>query len=301
MSCEEQKLNYRVASKSVGPQFVEHAFRSFTQLPNAIFLDGNGEEKQFSRLNRFSFMAADPVDCLILRQNDVEALQKIRMLVKKYPTRTSSELPPFQGGVAGLIGYDFNTCLEDVASPKYDEFNVPKIALYVYDVVLAIDNHAKTAWLVAQQWHESNSACNERLNFFQRVLDSGPSSKSTPTNSNQNIDLEAPLHKIPQTNDLYSDFSKSEFLNMVSAAVEYIRAGDIFQVNLSQRLLTPATKSSPDLYLGMRRANPAPFSGYLDFGCGQLISASPERLVNVNERQIETRPIKGTRIRTHFP
>ena len=109
------------------------------------------------------------------------------------------------------------------------------------------------------------------------------------------------MHRIDYASPLFSDLSKTEFLEMVAKAVDYIHHGDIFQTNLSQRLLAPATVSSQDLFLRMRQKNPAPFSAYFDFGEGQIISASPERLVSLTDRRIETRPIKGTRKRTGYP
>jgi para-aminobenzoate synthetase component 1 len=83
--------------------------------------------------------------------------------------------------------------------------------------------------------------------------------------------------------------------------VDYIHAGDVFQVNLSQRLLHPARSSSVDLYCRLRNCNPAPFAGYFDLGEYQIVSASPERFLQVRRRAVEARPIKGTRPRTTIP
>lgn len=94
------------------------------------------------------------------------------------------------------------------------------------------------------------------------------------------------------------NFSSEGYREAVEKAREYIYAGDIFQVNLSQRLLSPARCSSADLYTRLRKVNSAPFAGYFDYGIGQIISASPERFISVQDNIIETRPIKGTRRRT---
>ena len=80
-----------------------------------------------------------------------------------------------------------------------------------------------------------------------------------------------------------------------------MRAGDIFQVNLSQRLLSPARQDSASLYLRLRQCNPAPFAGYFDLGDFQIVSASPERFLRVADGHVETRPIKGTRPRCDDP
>ncbi|MFN9911811.1 MAG: anthranilate synthase component I family protein, partial [Pirellulaceae bacterium] len=94
------------------------------------------------------------------------------------------------------------------------------------------------------------------------------------------------------------NFDSLGFRQAIDRAREYIYAGDIFQVNLSQRLMRPAGMASIALYRRLREVNPAPFAGYWDGGPFQIISASPERFLQVRERLIETRPIKGTRRRT---
>jgi para-aminobenzoate synthetase component 1 len=100
---------------------------------------------------------------------------------------------------------------------------------------------------------------------------------------------------------LLSNFSEAEYLRAIERAIEYIFAGDVFQVNLAQRLLYPGGDDPVSLYLRLRRRNPAPFSGYFDLGEFQIVSASPERFLRVAGRSVETRPIKGTRRRTGQP
>jgi para-aminobenzoate synthetase component 1 len=100
---------------------------------------------------------------------------------------------------------------------------------------------------------------------------------------------------------LSSNFSKAEYLSAVKRVIEYIRSGDVFQVNLAQRLLFSARDDPVPLYLRLRRRNPAPFAGYFDLGEFQVVSASPERFLKVTDRAVEARPIKGTRPRTGRP
>jgi para-aminobenzoate synthetase component 1 len=90
-------------------------------------------------------------------------------------------------------------------------------------------------------------------------------------------------------------------LRAIERAIEYIRAGDIFQVNIAQRLLAAARDDSVSLYLRLRKRNPATFAGYFDLGDTQIISASPERFLRVTAGKVEARPIKGTRLRTALP
>ena len=111
----------------------------------------------------------------------------------------------------------------------------------------------------------------------------------------------APCHQVPGRQRLWSNFSESTYLEAVRRAIDYIYAGDVFQVNLAQRLLARAADDSVALYLRLRKRNPAPFAGYFDLGTFQIASASPERFLRVADRQVETRPIKGTRPRTSQP
>jgi para-aminobenzoate synthetase component 1 len=109
------------------------------------------------------------------------------------------------------------------------------------------------------------------------------------------IDALAPQFAVPGPAELTSNFSHEGYLRAVERIIEYIRAGDVFQVNLAQRLLLPARDDAVDLYLRLRQRNPATFAAYFDLGEFQVVSASPERFLQVRDREVETRPIKGTR------
>ena len=111
----------------------------------------------------------------------------------------------------------------------------------------------------------------------------------------------SPQYAVPGTPGVTSNFSKDGYLRAVERVIDYIYAGDVFQVNLSQRLLAAARDDSVALYRRLRRCNPAPFAGYFDLGEFQILSASPERFLQVLDGEVETRPIKGTRPRTGDP
>ncbi|MFM7929448.1 MAG: chorismate-binding protein, partial [Pirellula sp.] len=97
------------------------------------------------------------------------------------------------------------------------------------------------------------------------------------------------------------NFDSEGYRKAVEKTRQYILAGDVFQVNLSQRLLCPERCSAGELAMRLRQVNPAPFAAYLDLGDAQIVSASPERFIQVHDRWIETRPIKGTRRRSGDP
>ncbi len=111
----------------------------------------------------------------------------------------------------------------------------------------------------------------------------------------------APCYPVEGLEPVVSNFTPSGFQEAVRRVIEYIRAGDVFQVNLAQRLLLPAQEPSWQLYLRLRSWHPAPFAGYFDLGPFQIVSGSPERFLCLRAGQVETRPIKGTRPRTGNP
>jgi para-aminobenzoate synthetase component 1 len=100
---------------------------------------------------------------------------------------------------------------------------------------------------------------------------------------------------------LTSNFSRKDYLDSIQRCIDYICAGDAFQINLSQRLLQRATTNSVSLYLRLRERNAAPMAAYFDLGSAQVVSASPERFIRALGGIVETRPIKGTRTRTIRP
>jgi para-aminobenzoate synthetase component 1 len=129
----------------------------------------------------------------------------------------------------------------------------------------------------------------------------GADAPRSPGNSSPPLTL-APRYPLPGYPGVTSNFSREGYVEAVARAVEYVHAGDCFQVNLSQRLLAPLREHPLDLYARLRALNPAPFAGYFDLGDFQLLSASPERFLRCHpDGSVETRPIKGTRPRGRIP
>jgi para-aminobenzoate synthetase component 1 len=298
---------------------VERAFLALSRQPHCIFFDS---ARFHPTLARFSFLAADPFDWFELSIDDLEAsrgheshrtLDRLQALLSGFATQTVDGLPPFQGGLAGLFSYDLLHAFERVPRPRYDEFQTPVLAVGLYDVVLAIDHLDRRAWIISQGWPERDSHSRhrraaERLKQFKHWLEIDSDSAVTPsaphvqgtTDDGQRTIL-APQFPTLDGTLLTSNFNHPDYLRTLERAIEYIRAGDVFQVNLAQRLLYPARDDSIALYLRLRRRNPATFAAYLDLGEFQIASASPERFLQVRDRRVEARPIKGTRRRSPWP
>jgi para-aminobenzoate synthetase component 1 len=271
-----------------------------------VFFDSAMRHPQ---LGRYSFIAADPVEWLTAPSDGTDAIQQLADRVAVLPQSVRADLPPFQGGWAGLFGYELAGSLERVLKAPIDEFEIPALAAGLYDVVVAFDHRNSEAWLISQGIPETDDAARreraaDRLDKFKRQLLSGAGSRGAEQldiRSPLSAKLLAPQFTIDGRVGLTSNFSADGYRRAVQQVIDYIYAGDVFQVNLSQRLLHTATSSSIELYCRLRDRNPAPFAGYLDGGEWQIASASPERFIRVENGQVETRPIKGTRGRSPYP
>ncbi len=261
-------------------------------------------------LNRYSYLAVDPFCTLRVDQPVGAVLDQIVNLAQRFYQPKLPDIPPLQGGWMGWLGYELGRTFEVLPSARHNEFNLPAAALGLFDVVLSWDHLLGEGWIVSQGWPVTDPPkrsrhAYQRLQKILSYLEADPMVHSLPVRLARQYQFPAsqlaPQYATRWSEDWTSNFSSSGFRSAVQKCVDYIYAGDIFQVNLAQRLLRRAACSPEELYLHLRRENAAPFSGYADFGRTQVISCSPERFVSVQDRQIETRPIKGTRPRLSDP
>ncbi|RCS53860.1 aminodeoxychorismate synthase component I [Bremerella cremea] len=282
----------------------EVAFRQLTGLAQCMWLDSARTDET---LGRYSFLMADPAEVIQAGPLQVdEALTKLAALQHEFKLPTVAGLPPFQGGAAGYFSYDLNRHFEIVPETKFNEFHLPLLSFGVYDVVLSWDHVLGEGWLISSGYpevdsHQRQTRAKQRAESFLQVLQSGSGSCAASPSRVVPAEELAPCFACPELPGVMSNFPKDAYLEAVGKSVEYIHAGDIFQVNISQRLIMEARTSAAALYEKLRRKNPAPFAAYYDFGQGQIVSASPERFIQVRDRQIESRPIKGTRRRSGRP
>src|SRR5262249_26769630 len=155
-------------------------------------------------------------------------------------------LPPFQGGAAGVLGYGLCHALENIPRPRFDEFGIPDLAVGFYDWVLAFDHLKERACLLSTGLPETEPAlrlqrARRRLHDIKRLLRAGPAvpGHRQPKAGLTLADL-APCQPVSDQPGVYSNLSHQEYLDRVARIIEYIRAGDCYQVNFSQRLLCPA-------------------------------------------------------------
>jgi para-aminobenzoate synthetase component 1 len=290
------------------PPRPEEVFQRLAGLPHVLFLDS---ALRLPRLGRYSFVTADPFDFLELPADGRDALAVLAGRMSELVVESRPELPPFQGGAAGLFSYDLGLSLERIPRPRHDEFQVPAMAVGLYDVVIAFDHSTEKALLISQGFPETDPVLRRRrarrrarqfLDHLRAPLNNGqPAVEFREDGERLAPEQLAPQFPVPDLPLLTSNFSAPSYLQAVKKAVDYVWAGDVFQVNLAQRLLYPQHEAPACLYLRLRSRNPAPFSGYFDLGSHQIASASPERFLAIRGRDVETRPIKGTRPRTSRP
>ncbi len=277
---------------------VEQALQRFSKQPHCLFLDS---AMRHAELGRYSFLTCDPIDYLEVAGDGSDGLEELRQRLDSYSASTVAGLPPFQGGAAGLLSYDLCHSLERLPRAAFDEFQSPGLAIGIYDVVVAIDHTLDQAWIISHGFPECDgeNRCRRaivRANEFRSWLEQ-PVGEVPVHQTGDCIERGAlaPQFAVDETGQLTSSFTAEDYRDAVQRAIDYIHAGDVFQVNLAQRLLHPAAGSVLDLYLRLRKRNPATFAAYFDLGNFQIASASPERFISVRDRQVEARPIKGTR------
>lgn len=296
----------------------------FRGLPFLLFLDSVRDPE---RLGRYSFLAADPAivihgkgataartDTATGRTTPLatHALAAVRELLAPHRAEPIPGLPPFQGGAAGYLAYDWGAVLEQLPSPRYDDLAIPDVVLPIYDWVIAWDHLERRAWVISTGLPDIGNEKSQRSAIRLRAVLARLRGHSLSTEISRTLSAEqdvemAPSYPVSDTDlpaaiDLRSSFTHRGYLDALTRVREYIIAGDIFQANISQRFEAPLTESPWTLYCRLRAINPAPFAAFLDFGAVTLASASPERFLRLDTAgQVEARPIKGTRPRGVYP
>jgi len=248
--------------------------------------------------SRYSFMGSNPYMLLSSRGENITITKENQTkekkgkilnyakghLLKEYD-KFELELP-FIGGAIGYIGYDVIKQYENLPDNNPDELNLPESYLLFYKEFICYDHFKHTLLLVHNVFPEEDENYNtvlNKLNAMEEII------KEESSNHE--------LIEASQNKEVISNYEKEDFYELVNKAKDYIIAGDIFQVVLSQRLRIKNTVDPFEVYRRLRRSNPSPYMFYIDFEDYQLAGASPESLVKVKNNKVITNPIAGTRPR----
>jgi len=288
----------------------EAAFSIFGDTPYVTFLDSS---QACSRLGRYSFLGIDPYMTVIFRQGNIEIITSsgikrlkdnpFNFLKNTFDGCKREAKPgsmPFLSGCAGYFSYDLRYFCEELPRINRDDLALPDFVLSFYDVIIAFDLVGRETYISSSGLPEADSRLRS-LKARARLDDTEEIIRNRRYEAVESCKYAESLSSTaagPASGFSFeSGLSRRDYIKAVSKARSYIRDGDIYQVNLSQRIESDFSGDPLLLYGVLRSINPAPFSAYLDCGDFKVLSSSPERFVKIEDRYIETRPIKGTRPR----
>src|SRR3954452_21261427 len=279
---------------------LSHTFIADTETPVSAFLKLRALEpgqpafllesaEQGQRVGRWSFIGWRPREVVrwsLGHPGDPYALAADA--VARHHQAPLPDLPPFAGGAVGFFGYDLVRTVEPLGDPNPDALGLPDLALMLSDVLVAFDHLKHRITILANVYAEedldaSYAAAARQIAEVRAAL-AGSVPPVTP-------------HGARTPPDFTSNMPRETFEAMVARIVEYVHAGDAFQVVPSQRWRAPVEVEPFSIYRGLRAVNPSPYMYFLDFGDFQVAGASPEPLLTVSGRAVSTRPIAGTRPR----
>ncbi len=266
-------------------------FETVADLPWAVFLDSGGHHLTQSR---YDIIAAEPHTTLVTRGKLTEirsdAIELSRedplVLLRQYlefDPAAACDLP-FTGGVLGYFSYDLGRRFERLPAFAEDAEKMPEMAVGIYDWAVVVDHLDKRSWLVAQGRRADTKA---RWTELVARFSAAPVERARVP-----FRITAPLA---------SNLARERYATAFRRVLDYLHAGDCYQINLAQRFAAPAAGDPWLAYQALRVINPAPYAAYLNTPHGQILSASPERFLKLERGSVETKPIKGTRPRAGHP
>jgi len=311
------------------------AFSAIRDRPGAILLESGTREP---KLGRWSFLAYDPFFTFRSKERRIEIRRAagievregdpfavLRDLVCDIHIERPPEAPPLIAGAMGYFGYDLGRFVERIPEETLDDVPVADCHLGFYGAVAAIDHVENRSYVSAIGAPETDSRAAKRL-AEARIEDLTArlaSASSDPVVAARKSGGHAEMARSPEATAMAaeglatcpphtgrsqapalrisSNFTHDEYIVALRRVKDYIAAGDIYQANLSQRLSAPLATTPFDLYCRLAHTNPAPFAAYFETPDGAIVSCSPERFLQVRGREVETRPMKGTRPRGATP
>ena len=307
------KNRYPLIEEVFTPLTAPELFELIKDRPYSFFLDSGMDPR---RLGRYSFLGSEPFLVMNSRGSEITLVRgrehevqhgnpfdAMGKLLEIYKLDHCPAPVPFVGGAVGYFSYDLCHFTERLPSTAIDDLKLPESYFAFYDTIVAFDHLEGRAYLVATGFPEMEEGrrlrrARMRLEEMKDWLYAASSSQeaSLLRRGRSGEDEFQPAQENREIM-LKSNFTPEEYMKAVNRVREYIAAGDVFQVNLSQRFEADLKIPPYELYKRLRAVNPAPFASYLNFPGIAIVSASPERFLKVQSDLVETRPIKGTRPR----
>ena len=310
------KNRYPLIEEVFTPLTALELFELIKDRPYSFFLD-SGMDPQ--RLGRYSFLGSEPFLVMNSRGSEITLIRgqgnevqqgnpfdTMGKLLEIYKLDHCPAPVPFPGGAVGYFSYDLCHFIERLPSTAIDDLKLPESYFAFYDTIVAFDHLEGRAYLIATGFPEMKEGqrlrrARIRLEEMKDWLYSSHSVIASEAKQSRDRDcfVATAPRNYRQNKEimLKSNFTPEEYMKAVNRVREYIAAGDVFQVNLSQRFEADLEIPPYELYKRLRAVNPAPFASYLNFPGIAVVGASPERFLKVQSDLVETRPIKGTRPR----
>ena len=273
------------------------------------------ESAEQGRLGRYSFLGFRPRSELrwsegvlsdrrgedVTEREEPDPYGAVARYLEGFRIAEPKSLPPFAGGAVGFFGYDLVRTVEPLGPPNPDPLGLPDMALMVCELMLSFDHLRHEVSVLAYAFTDDDgvdAAYDRAIALIEeaRAALRGP----VPAPSGAGVDAAEAAADAPEAlrpagaPRFTSNLSREHFEANVARIIEYVHAGDAFQVVPSQRFSAPAPAEAFSIYRGLRTINPSPYMYFLEFGDFQIAGASPEPLVKVSGRRVETRPIAGT-------
>ena len=281
-------------------------FAPYAPLKGSFLLDSSlFSQKQ----GRFSFWGYNPKALFqsqegLVTVQDHTTIQSPHLALKEFYQKVV-HLPhdpyfPFCGGLVGFLSYEWGAAIENIAGASNDsDLSLPDSWFGLYDTVVGYDHLEKVSW-VASMGLDENLECDVDLakERAEKLASHLESMRRIP----EVRSYDRTIIRWNNEDNLRSSATKKHYLDSIQKILDYLRAGDCYQVNLTQRFMAAAPFSPWEQYLKLREVSPAPYSCFLNGGSFQILSSSPESLLQANaDGTLITRPIKGTRPRGQTP
>jgi len=272
----------------------QRLFAALASSPWSMWLDSSAGTASEGELGRFDILVAEPWLTLVTHGDETlitstegctssskDPFELLREALGAEPQYEGDPDIPFAGGAVGYFGYDLARRIEPLAATARDDIRMPEMAIGLYDWAVVFDHHERRCWLV------SHGRCQETHDSWPRL----------ESRFSEVPALE--VGKFRATSVIRSNMDEEGYAKAFQRIQNYLVEGDCYQVNFAQRFSVEVTGYPWQGYLQLRQQNPAPFSAYLNTPYGQILCSSPERFLRLEGRRVETRPIKGTRPRSH--
>ncbi|WP_297629709.1 aminodeoxychorismate synthase component I [uncultured Clostridium sp.] len=251
---------------------------------NSIFLDSSKEDE---RLSKYSYIGINPIEkfeCIegkvfingILKE-EMDPFDELERRIEKNKILYPSD-SPLLAGYIGYISYDTGRLLEELPDNSSLDIEIPNMRFFLYENIVIIDLINKNTYITAIGKEDLNISIDkvvEKISNYKKIE----------------------IEEINESIEFNSNFTRETYIEAVKTMRNYIEEGDIYIANMTQRYICQTKKKSFDIYKKLREINKAPFSAFVDYGDFQIISSSPERFMQIQDRRVVTRPIKGTRPR----